>query len=113
MVWTLAVPSGSSVGPYQQSPTGRADANPCNLRTAEPARIKLSQDTNIHGLNRYPKVSFEVGEDGAVSNVNVTKGTGSSKIDKVIVDQVRRWKFAASPGCGVREVSTSLIIDVR
>ena len=38
--------------------------------------------------NRYPKISFVVGEDGRLSNVKVVKRTGSPTVDVAVVKSV-------------------------
>jgi TonB family protein len=99
--------------PPAQSSTGGIDTRSCQLKTVEPTKIAFPKKTSFRGLNRFPMVSFDVDADGNVSNVELTKGTKSPKIDKAIEDQVKQWKYAASPGCGIREVSMKIIIELK
>ena len=62
--------------------------------------------------NRYPKVSFVVGENGKVSDVKVVKGTGSPTVDAAVVKSVQAWKYKPQPGC-VINMSMGVTIDVR
>ena len=62
--------------------------------------------------NRYPKISFDVGEDGRVSNVRVVKGTGSPTVDSAVVKSVQAWKYKPQPGC-VFNMSMTVTIDIR
>lgn len=62
--------------------------------------------------NRYPKISFVVGEDGKVSDVKVVKGTGSPTVDAAVVKSVEAWKYKPQTGC-VINMSMGVTIDIR
>jgi TonB family protein len=62
--------------------------------------------------NRRPRISFEVGEDGNVSDVKVVKGTGSPPVDAGLVKSVQAWKYKPQPGCAMT-MSSMVTIDVR
>ncbi len=62
--------------------------------------------------NRYPKISFVVGEDGNVNDVKVVKGTGSPTVDAAVVKSVEAWKYKPQPGC-VINMSSVVTIDIR
>jgi TonB family protein len=62
--------------------------------------------------NRYPKISFGVGEDGSVINVRVVKGTGSPAVDAALVKSVQAWKYKPQPGCAF-SMSSMVTIDVE
>lgn len=62
--------------------------------------------------NRYPKVSYTVGEDGRVINVKVIKGTGSPKVDAGLVKSIQAWRYKPQPGCAI-VTSMMVTIDIR
>jgi TonB family protein len=62
--------------------------------------------------NRFPKISFVVGEDGKVSDVKVVKGTGAPTVDAAVVKSVETWKYKPQPGC-VINMSMAVTIDIR
>jgi TonB family protein len=62
--------------------------------------------------NRYPKISFVVGEDGKVNDVKIVKGTGSPTVDAAVVKSVRAWKYKPQSGCVV-DMSMGVTIDIR
>lgn len=74
-----------------QAPGGGSGAakHVCQLVSANPPDFNpfqfVPKVADFTKLNRRPKVSFVVNEDGSVSNVKVLKGTGSSKVDAGLV----------------------------
>jgi TonB family protein len=62
--------------------------------------------------NRYPKISFVVGEDGRVNDVKIVKGTGSPTVDAAVVKSVQAWKYKPQLGCVV-DMSMGVTIDIR
>jgi TonB family protein len=71
------------------------------------ARKSLS----LKQLNRFPKVSYVVNEDGSVTNVEILKGSGSPKVDADLVKGIQAWKYKPQPGCTF-EMSMVVIIDI-
>jgi TonB family protein len=74
----------------------------CQLISANPPDFNLFQfvpkEVDFKGLNRSPKVSYVVHEDGSVSNVKILKGTGSGKVDAGLVKSIQAWKYKPQPG---------------
>jgi TonB family protein len=87
----------------------------CQLVSANPSNFNpfqfVPKVADFTRLNRRPKVSFVVKEDGSVGNVKVLKGTGSPKVDAGLVKSIQAWKYKPQPGCTV-EMSMGVIIDI-
>src|SRR5882724_4756566 len=100
-----------------QTPRGDSGAakQVCQLVSANPPDFNpfqfVPKVADFTRLNRRPKVSFVIKEDGSVSNVKVLKGTGSPKVDGGLVKSIRTWKYKPQPGCTV-ETSMSVVIDI-
>jgi TonB family protein len=61
---------------------------------------------------RSPTVKYLIQEDGTVSNISLTHGSGVADIDKKILDAIAHWKYKPRPvGCGVIETEMSVTID--
>ena len=87
----------------------------CQLASANPPDFNpfqfVPKVADFTKLNRRPKVSLVVNEDGSVSAVKILKGTGSSKVDAGLVKSIQAWKYKPQPGCTV-ETSMSIVIDI-
>ena len=100
-----------------QAPSGESGAKKqvCQLVSANPPDFNpfqfVPKVADFTRLNRRPKVSFVVNEDGSVSNVKVLKGTGSPKVDAGLVKSIQAWKYKPQPGCTV-ETSMAVVIDI-
>lgn len=100
-----------------QAPSGGNGAakQVCQLISANPPDFNpfqfVPKVADFTKLNRRPKVSFVVNEDGSVSAVKILKGTGSSKVDAGLVKSIQAWKYKPQPGCTV-ESSMSVLIDI-
>ena len=61
-----------------------------------------------------PTVKYIIQEDGAVSNVTITRSSGLADMDKKILDAIARWKYKPRPaGCGVIETEMIAIIHLE
>jgi hypothetical protein len=96
--------------PHQGAET---KTNPCGRALVDAPKIKLPDKIKTRKLNRFPVVDFSFGEDGKPFDVHVSKSTGSREVDELLVRQVKEWKFASFPGCGVIVSSMKIIIDLR
>ena len=100
-----------------QAPNGGNGAakQVCQLVSANSAGFKpfqfVPKVADFTKLNRRPKVSFVVNEDGSVGAVKILKGTGSSKVDAGLVKSIQEWKYKPQPGCTVQS-SMSILIDI-
>ncbi len=100
-----------------QAPSNESGATKqvCQLVSANPPDFNpfqfVPKVADFTRLNRRPKVSFVVNEDGSVSNVKVLKGTGSPKVDAGLVKSIQAWKYKPQPGCTV-ETSMAVVIDI-
>jgi TonB family protein len=100
-----------------QAPSGESGAakQVCQLVSANPPDFNpfqfVPKVADFTRLNRRPKVSFVVTEDGSVGKVKVLKGTGSPKVDAGLVKSIEAWKYKPQPGCTV-ETSMSVVIDI-
>jgi TonB family protein len=100
-----------------QAPSGgsRTTKQVCQLVSANPPDFNpfqfVPKVADFTRLNRRPKVSFAVDEDGSVGNVKVLKGTGSPKLDAGLVKSIQAWKYKPQPGCMV-ETSMAVVIDI-
>jgi TonB family protein len=87
----------------------------CQLVSANPPDFNpfqfVPKEVDFKGLNRSPKVSYVVHEDGSVSNVKILKGTGSAKVDAGLVKSIQAWKYKPQPGCTV-DTSMVVVIDI-
>lgn len=75
-----------------------------------PSVPTVVKDKRFKTLN--PRISFEVGEDGNVSNVKIVKGTGSTTVDAALVKDFQALKYKPQPGCAM-SVSSVVNIDLR
>jgi TonB family protein len=75
---------------------------PCELKALEAKELPVPPQKNRRGAY-HPLVSFVVMERGGVSNVRIVRGSGDAEIDAWAIKSVRKWKYAAKPGCGSRE----------
>ena len=57
-----------------------------------------------------PVLSFQINEDGSVSNVKIIRSSGVRDIDKQTVKTIRGWKYELRPGCAL-DVEMSITID--
>ena len=114
---TLCLASGMLMA---QAPAPSVDGHktadqPCQLTAANPPGFNpyqfLPKTLDFTRLNRFPKVTYTVGEEGSVSNVKVLKGTGSAKVDAALVKSIQAWKYKPQPGCKF-EVSGEVTIDI-
>lgn len=100
-----------------QAPSGDSGATKqvCQLVSANPPHFNpfqfIPKSADFTRLNRRPKVSFVVREDGSIDSVKVLKGTGSPKVDAGLVKSIQAWKYKPQPGCMV-ETSMSVVIDI-
>jgi TonB family protein len=67
----------------------------------------------LPGYKNSPTLKFQVNEDGTVSGVKLTRGSGVKDIDKHVVAAVSHWKYKPRPGCGIIDTEMSLTIDWR
>jgi TonB family protein len=70
----------------------------------------VPKNSDFTRLNRFPKVSYVVNENGNVSGVKILKGTGSAKVDASLVKSIQAWRYKPQPGCTF-EMSTVVVID--
>lgn len=100
-----------------QAPNGDRGAakQVCQLISENPPNFNpfqfIPKVADFTRLNRRPRVSFVVNEDGSVSKVKVLKGTGSPKVDAGLVKSIQAWKYKPQPGCMV-ETSMAVVIDI-
>jgi TonB family protein len=100
-----------------QAPNGSSEVTKqaCQTVSANPPDFNLFQfvpkAADLTKLNRHPRVSFVVKEDGSVSHVKVLKGTGSAKVDAGLIKSIEAWKYKPQPGCAV-EISMVVVIDI-
>lgn len=100
-----------------QAPGGESGAakQVCQLVSGNPPDFNpfqfVPKVADFTKLNRRPKVSFVVNEDGSVGNVKVLKSTGSPKVDAGLVKSIQAWKYKPQPGCTV-EISMAVVIDI-
>ena len=99
-----------------QNPTSQ---NPqkqgCQLISDNPSSFDLYQFlpkiVDFKRLNRFPKVSYVVDEDGRVSNVKILKSTGSQSVDSGLIKSILAWKYKPQPGCRF-EMSMGIILEI-
>jgi TonB family protein len=95
----------------------RATQQVCQLLSANPEGFQPlafipTEVKDKRFKNRYPRISFVVGEDGTIKDVKVVKGTGSPTVDAALVRSVQAWKYKPQPGC-VIDMSMMVTIDIR
>jgi TonB family protein len=66
---------------------------------------------DLKRLNRFPRVSYVVDEDGKVDNVKILKGTGSPRVDAGLIKSIQGWRYKPQPGCTF-EMSTAVVLDI-
>lgn len=89
--------------------------NRCQLVSANPPDFNpfqfVPKEVDFKKLNRSPKVSYVVHEDGSVSDVKILKGTRSAKVDAGLVKSIQAWKYKPRPGCTV-DASMVVVLDI-
>lgn len=87
----------------------------CQLISANPPNFDLYQFlpklVDFKRLNRFPKVSYVVHEDGRVSDVKILKSTGSPKVDSGLIKSISAWKYKPQSGCRF-EMSMGITLDI-
>ncbi len=87
----------------------------CHLVSADPPDFHpfqfLPKNADFTRLNRFPKVTYVVNEDGSVSDVKILKGTGSAKVDAGLAKSIQAWKYKPQPGCAF-DMSMVVVIDI-
>jgi TonB family protein len=83
--------------------------------------VKLVHDSYAKGPFKFrpgeiykqvPVITFEVSEDGIVSNVKLVRSSGVKDIDKNEVQAISQWRYKPRPtGCGVIESEVAITID--
>lgn len=61
-------------------------------------------------VHRRPRISFQVAPNGRISNVTLTRGSGSSTLDHRAVSQAQGQRYGRHD-CGICKVST--VIDIE
>jgi TonB family protein len=56
-------------------------------------------------------VSFEVDENGNVSEPKIIRSTGARDVDNYLLRAVKHWKYKPAPGCGTRGGEADLTVD--
>jgi uncharacterized protein len=92
-----------------------AHAQDCKMLSANPPGFDLysyiPKKLDFTHLNRFPKVSYVIGEDGSVQDVKIVKGSGSERVDAGLVKSIRTWKYKPQPGCTF-DTSMGIILDI-
>ena len=100
-----------------QTPSGGGNVatQVCQLVSANAPDFKpfefVPKVTDSIRLNRRPKITLTIAEDGSVSDVKILKGTGSSKVDAGLVRSIKAWKYKPQRGCAI-ETSMVIILDI-
>jgi len=68
---------------------------------------------SIASYHSSPLVSYQIEEDGSVSGVKLVRSSGVSKLDQVLIDSVKLWKYRPRPKCGVVDTQMSVTIDFQ
>jgi TonB family protein len=58
-----------------------------------------------------PVVSFQIHEDGSVTDAKIVRSSGVRDIDKKLLEAVANWKYKPNPGCGVVSTEMTVTID--
>lgn len=95
------------------SQSERHNQKACSFRLLNSPKIEVPESLSVKKLNRMPLLKFEINEDGSVSKADFVKSSRSPEIDELILKSVKKWTFAAAPGCGVRFVRSKIVIDLR
>ena len=99
-----------------QAKTGKVDSVPqkiCASKLLNSPRLRLNEKPLPRRFNPHPSVRLNVSEDGSVHNVKIVATSRSARIDNAILEEARQWRFSAVPGCGIRAVRVTVIIDLR
>jgi hypothetical protein len=98
-----------------QAKTDKAGSDPqksCASKLLNSPRLRLADKPLPRRFNRHPSVSLNVSEDGSIHDVKMIATSRLAWVDKAILDEARKWKFSAAPGCGIRDVRAMVIIDL-
>jgi TonB family protein len=60
------------------------------------------------GFHRNVMFTFDVDEQGQVSNVKLTQSSGDRKLDQDLLEKVKAIKFKERSGCGTYHVPLNL-----
>lgn len=58
-----------------------------------------------------PVIKFEIGEEGTLSNIRLTRSSGVKDVDNQVLAAVRDWKYKPQPGCRTVDSEVSGIVD--
>jgi len=100
--------------PGQAKPdkAGSDSQKTCASKLLNSPRLRLDDKPLPRRFNRHPSVNLNVSEDGSIHDVKMVVTSRSARVDKAILDEARQWKFSAAPGCGIRDVRVTVIIDL-
>jgi TonB family protein len=117
---TSNVPNSQQRGEAESSTISAAKEG---SRTVRPCGQELlSKGEGLSGKPEYrmrngetyrgaPEFSFEVGEAGEVTKVKIVRSSGVWSVDKLVMDNIRNWKYGPSPGCQPVEVTATVSIN--
>jgi TonB family protein len=58
-----------------------------------------------------PVLRMDIEEGGGITNAEVIQDSGIKRLDALLLQNVKQWKFAARPGCGVVQSNVAITID--
>ena len=116
-IGALLLSCGAAVAQTAVAKTGKTTQEVCQLISANPPNFRpfAFVPTGVKDkrfTNRFPRISFVVGEDGKVSDVKVVKGTGSPTVDAGLVKSVEAWRYKPQSGC-VIDMTMGVVMDIR
>ena len=92
------VPNGQSDGQVNGDPAGKPDETA--TRTAPPKSDRAPQPVCLEcpkpkyrGSEGSPRVTYDIGSDGRVTNVRLRQSSGNSDLDRETLETFSKWRF--------------------
>jgi len=91
----------------------REQSGKCAVKILKRLDVKFP-DNLIHSGESYngaPVLRINIEENGETSHIQLLQPSGIRRLDAMLVSNVRQWKYAPRPGCGIVEANVVVNID--
>lgn len=91
----------------------RKQSGECELKLVSRPHLKFP-DNLIQPGESYratPVLRADIQESGNLTNAQILTGSGIKKLDVVLLNNVREWKYTPRPGCGLVQSNIAVTVD--
>lgn len=103
----VAVALGSQSAPDQNTR--------CNPQVIQPSSgsppLRGNPSASFKGYKHPPIIAFDIDESGTIRNARIKRSSGSGAADRLVLDEVRQWKYKPLTGCGLLKQEATVTID--